>query len=156
MLNGCGGILDAIKMQAPASVSPLCPDFIKGNNNHQRGLGDGRITVDLLRFPDGHEVTPENFEYRVELWQESTEVQLAHLRRVRELFPDAAITGRDEGLLTGNVVFSKDLGEAVTLQGGLGLVSRAAGVTERYFAFALAPSPSWDFASNPINVEIIP
>ena len=39
----------------------------------------------------------------------------------------AAKTDRDESLFTGNAV----------LQFGLGYVSRAAGVTERYFAFAL-------------------
>jgi DNA repair photolyase len=60
---------------------------------HRRGLGAGRITVDLLRFTDGHEAMPADFEYRVNLWQERAEVQLAHLRRVRDFFPQATITG---------------------------------------------------------------
>jgi iron complex outermembrane receptor protein len=59
---------------------------------------------------------------------------------VRFYGPDAAVTSRDEGLFTGNVVASKKLGESVTLQAGLGYVSRAAGMTERYFAFANSPS----------------
>ena len=54
--------------------------------------------------------------------------------------PEAAKTDRDESLFTGNAVASKDLGSSVVLQLGLGYVSRAAGVTERYFAFALSPS----------------
>jgi iron complex outermembrane receptor protein len=66
---------------------------------------------------------------------------------VRFYGPDAAVTDRDEGLVTGNVVFSKYLGKAVTLQGGVGLVSRAAGATERYFAFA--PAPNGFLVGNP-------
>lgn len=58
---------------------------------------------------------------------------------VRFYGPEAARTSRDEGLLTGNVTFSKALGRSVTLEGGAGVVSRAAGMTERYFAFALSP-----------------
>jgi len=54
--------------------------------------------------------------------------------------PEAAKTDRDESLFTGNAVFSKDLGADVVLQVGLGHVTRAAGVTERYFAYALSPS----------------
>jgi len=53
--------------------------------------------------------------------------------------PQAAVTDRDEDLFTGNVVVSRSLGQNVTLQAGLGLVSRAAGVTERYFAYAMSP-----------------
>jgi len=59
---------------------------------------------------------------------------------VRFYGPDAAVTNRDEGLLTGNFVASRKLGGGVTLQAGLGYVSRAAGMTERYFAFAISPS----------------
>jgi iron complex outermembrane receptor protein len=59
---------------------------------------------------------------------------------VRFYGPQAAWTDRDEELVTGNAVFSRKLGKDLSLQGGLGLVSRAAGVTERYFAFALSPS----------------
>jgi iron complex outermembrane receptor protein len=53
--------------------------------------------------------------------------------------PEAALTNRSESLLTGNAVFSKPIGKRVVLQGGLGLAGRAAGLTERYFAFALSP-----------------
>ncbi len=60
---------------------------------HRLGLGSGRFTVDLLRFSDGHEATPAGFELRAHKWQEAAEVQLGHLRRVREFFPDATITG---------------------------------------------------------------
>jgi iron complex outermembrane receptor protein len=59
---------------------------------------------------------------------------------VRFYGPEAAVTNRDERLLTGNLLASQKLGETVTLQAGLGYVSRAAGMTERYFAFALSPS----------------
>jgi iron complex outermembrane receptor protein len=63
------------------------------------------------------------------------------IREAYQLFygPEAALTDRDESLVSGNAVFSRRLGEKLTLQGGLGLASRAAGVTERYFAFALSP-----------------
>ena len=54
--------------------------------------------------------------------------------------PEAAKTDRDESLFTGNAVFSKNLGGDVVLQFGLGYVTRAAGVTERYFAYALSPA----------------
>jgi iron complex outermembrane receptor protein len=65
-------------------------------------------------------------------------------RTVREWYvffygEDAAVTDRDEGLLTGNFLFSKEVGAGTTLFGGLGLVSRAAGAKERYFAFAMSP-----------------
>ena len=60
---------------------------------HRRGLSDGRFTVDLLRFSDGHEATPAGFEFRAHKWQESSEVQFGHLRRVRDFFPGATITG---------------------------------------------------------------
>jgi iron complex outermembrane receptor protein len=53
--------------------------------------------------------------------------------------PAAAVTDRDENLVSGNVLFSRNLGDRVTLQTGLGLVSRAAGMTERYFAYAMSP-----------------
>ena len=66
---------------------------------------------------------------------------------VRFYGPQAAETDRDEGLFSGNVVVSKELGERVILQGGLGIVARAAGVTERYFAFA--PAPNGFLVGNP-------
>jgi iron complex outermembrane receptor protein len=53
--------------------------------------------------------------------------------------PEAALTDRSESFLTGNAVFSKPIGERVIMWGGLGLAGRAAGLTERYFAFALSP-----------------
>jgi iron complex outermembrane receptor protein len=58
---------------------------------------------------------------------------------VRFYGADAAVTDRDESVFTGNAVFSTSLSDVVTLQGGVGFVSRAAGVTERYYAFALSP-----------------
>ena len=60
---------------------------------HQRGLGGGRITVDLLRFSRGHPATPDTFEYRAHKWQENIEIQRAHLAFVADLFPDAHRTG---------------------------------------------------------------
>jgi len=59
---------------------------------------------------------------------------------VRFYGEDAADTDRDEDLFSGNVVVSKDLSRLLTVQGGFGLSSRAAGVTERYFSFAPAPN----------------
>ena len=53
--------------------------------------------------------------------------------------PDAAVTSKSEGLVTANVLVGRDLNSRVGIEGGVGLVSRAAGVTERYFAFANAP-----------------
>jgi len=66
-------------------------------------------------------------------------------RTVRENYvlfygPAAAETDRDEGLFTGNVVASRDIGARLSLQVGAGLVSRAAGMSERYYAFAPAPN----------------
>ena len=58
---------------------------------------------------------------------------------VRFYGPEAAKTDRDESLFTGNAVFSKDLGSDVVLQFGLGYVSRAAGMTERYSAYGMSP-----------------
>jgi iron complex outermembrane receptor protein len=59
---------------------------------------------------------------------------------VRFYGEDAADTNRDEDLFSGNVVASRELGRLLTLQGGFGLCSRAASVTERYFSFAPAPN----------------
>jgi iron complex outermembrane receptor protein len=65
--------------------------------------------------------------------------------------PEAAKTDRDESLPSLNAVFYRTFSDDLTLEVGMGLVSRAAGVTERYYAFAPAPdgflvgNPSLDF-----------
>jgi DNA repair photolyase len=63
-------------------------EMMRANNLH-----DGRITVDLLRFSKRHPAIPNGYSYRAHKWQESPSVQRAHLAMVRELFPDAHITG---------------------------------------------------------------
>jgi len=67
---------------------------------HERGLGGGRFTVDLLRYSAGHPVirpkdaVPVSFGFRAHKWQEWPSRQLMHLRKVRDLFPGAAtLTG---------------------------------------------------------------
>jgi hypothetical protein len=57
------------------------------------GFADGRFTVDLLRYSKRHPAIEPGFEFRAKKWQESPEVQRAHLERVRGYFPDAVITG---------------------------------------------------------------
>lgn len=60
---------------------------------NEMGLGTGRFTVDLLRYSARHPAVPkEGFEFRAHKWQESPEVQRAHLQRVRDYFPRAHIT----------------------------------------------------------------
>ena len=59
----------------------------------KRGLHNGRFTVDLLRFSSKHPATPAGFELRAHKWQERPDVQVGHLRRVKEFFPGAIITG---------------------------------------------------------------
>jgi iron complex outermembrane receptor protein len=59
---------------------------------------------------------------------------------VRFYGPEAAKTDRDENLPTANAVVYRDFGDDVTFEAGVGLVSRAANMTERYFAFAPAPN----------------
>jgi iron complex outermembrane receptor protein len=66
---------------------------------------------------------------------------------VRFYGAEAADTDRDEDLVSGNVVVSRELTGPLTLQGGLGLVSRAAAMTERYFSFA--PGPNGFVVGNP-------
>jgi DNA repair photolyase len=82
---------------------------------NEMGFGTGRITVDLLRYSKRHpemmarriyhvgggevvgvdSITPVDagFEFRAHKWQESAEVQRAHLERVRGYFPNAIIAG---------------------------------------------------------------
>jgi iron complex outermembrane receptor protein len=65
-------------------------------------------------------------------------------RSIREWYvhyygPEAADTDRAEDLFTANVVASRGISDQLSLQAGLGYVTRAAGTTERYFAFAPAP-----------------
>lgn len=59
---------------------------------------------------------------------------------VRFYGPEAADTDRDEDLVSGNVLAVRDLGKRWSAHGGFGLVSRSAGMTERYFSFAPAPN----------------
>jgi len=66
---------------------------------------------------------------------------------VRFYGPEAAITDRDENLPSANAVLYRKFGEDVTFQAGLGLVSRAANMSERYFAFA--PAPNGYMVGNP-------
>jgi iron complex outermembrane receptor protein len=54
--------------------------------------------------------------------------------------PRAAVTDRDEDLISGNVLAVRSFGPRWEMHGGVGLVSRAAGMTERYFSFAPAPN----------------
>jgi iron complex outermembrane receptor protein len=61
--------------------------------------------------------------------------------------PEAADTGRSETTLSGNVVAGKDLTPRVTLEAGIGVASRAASVTERFFAYA--PAPGGYLVGNP-------
>jgi iron complex outermembrane receptor protein len=66
-------------------------------------------------------------------------------RTIRENYvwfygPGAAVTDRDEDLFSGNVLVVRDLGKRWSVHGGFGLVSRSAGMTERYFSFAPAPN----------------
>lgn len=65
-------------------------------------------------------------------------------KTVREQFvrfygPEAAEVKEDETLGSGNIVVNWQTNEWLTTYLGTGLASRAAGVTERYFAFAPAP-----------------
>jgi len=59
---------------------------------------------------------------------------------VRFYGPSAADTDRDENLLTANFVATRDISERFSIEAGVGRVERAAGMTERYFAFAPAPN----------------
>jgi iron complex outermembrane receptor protein len=66
-------------------------------------------------------------------------------RTVRENYaffygPAATVTDRDENLVSGNVLVSRETSERWSAYGGVGVVSRAAGMTERYFSFAPAPN----------------
>jgi iron complex outermembrane receptor protein len=61
--------------------------------------------------------------------------------------PEAAKTDRDESLPSANVVVHRTFAGGVTLEAGIGLVSRAASVTERYYAFA--PAPGGFLVGNP-------
>jgi DNA repair photolyase len=57
------------------------------------GLADGRITVDLFRFSKNHPARMRGFEFRAHKWQEMAETQRLQLQTVRDLFPNARITG---------------------------------------------------------------
>jgi iron complex outermembrane receptor protein len=59
---------------------------------------------------------------------------------VRYYGSEAAITDRNESLASGNVVAVWSVTRRSSIHGGLGLASRAAGMTERYFSFAPAPN----------------
>jgi iron complex outermembrane receptor protein len=58
---------------------------------------------------------------------------------VRFYGPEAADTDRDEDLVTANFVATRQVTERLSVQAGIGQVERAAGMSERYFAFAPAP-----------------
>jgi iron complex outermembrane receptor protein len=65
-------------------------------------------------------------------------------RTIREWYaqfygPEAAKTDRDESLPSANLVAHRDFDGGVAFEAGIGLVSRAASMTERYYAFAPAP-----------------
>jgi iron complex outermembrane receptor protein len=65
-------------------------------------------------------------------------------RTIREWYeqfygPEAAETDRDESLPSANAVAHRSFNGGVTVEAGVGLVSRAASMTERYYAFAPAP-----------------
>jgi iron complex outermembrane receptor protein len=61
--------------------------------------------------------------------------------------PEAAKTDRDESLPSANAVVHRTFAGGVTLEAGVGLVSRAASMTERYYAFA--PAPGGFMVGNP-------
>jgi len=61
--------------------------------------------------------------------------------------PEAATTNRDESLPSANAVMHRVFAGGVTLEAGIGLVSRAASMTERYYAFA--PAPGGYLVGNP-------
>lgn len=56
------------------------------------GFGEGRITVDLLRFSRGHPAIPEGFEFRAHKWQQPAKEQEACLEYIRESLPNAQLT----------------------------------------------------------------
>jgi iron complex outermembrane receptor protein len=61
--------------------------------------------------------------------------------------PEAAQVDREENLPSANIVVQRRLPKNVTIDTGLGLVTRAAGMTERYLAFGM--SPKGFFVGNP-------
>lgn len=66
------------------------------------------------------------------------------MRSVRENYAfwygeDALDTDRSEGLVSGNLLVERQVTPAMSAHVGLGVATRAASVTERYFAFAPAP-----------------
>lgn len=65
-------------------------------------------------------------------------------RTVRENYilfygPEAARTERSERLFSGNILVGRVLSPRLTFEGGLGVASRPASVTERFFSYAPAP-----------------
>jgi len=121
-----GGLLDFLskaRSQGASTVirwGPIVPNYGPYYDQladlvHEWGFGDGRFTVDLLRYSKRHpemrartvqhvgggdvvgtdRIAPADrgFEFRAHKWQEPPEVQRAHLERVRGYFPDATITG---------------------------------------------------------------
>jgi iron complex outermembrane receptor protein len=53
--------------------------------------------------------------------------------------PASGRTDRTERLFSGNVLIGRDLSARITVEGGFGVASRPAGVTERFFSYAPAP-----------------
>jgi len=82
---------------------PIFPDYEEeydalAEKVHDWGLGEGRFTVDLLRYSRNHPSYSRNLErlgftFRARKWQEQPDVQRAHLEQVREYFPKAHTTG---------------------------------------------------------------
>jgi DNA repair photolyase len=94
--------LDTARSQGASTVirwGPIIPGYEREYNAlahrvQDWGFSDGRFTVDLLRYSPSHPDSRQpGFELRAHKWQESPEVQRAHLEQVREYFPNAHITG---------------------------------------------------------------
>lgn len=99
--NDLLGFLSAAKGQGSSTVirwGPIIPGYEQeydalAQKVHDWGLGEGRVTVDLLRYSPSHpDAKQPGFELRAHKWQETPEIQRGHLERVREYFPNAHIT----------------------------------------------------------------
>ena len=120
--NDLLAFLHSAREQGASTVirwGPVIPGYERAYDGLARkvydwGFGSGRFTVDLLRYSKRHpemevrtvshvgggqivgvdQITPADagFEFRAHKWQETPEIQRAHLERVRGYFPNAHIT----------------------------------------------------------------
>lgn len=93
--------LKIVRKQGASTVirwGPVMPGYDEEYDNlaylvNETGFGNGRFTVDLLRYSPSHPDSRQpGFELRAKKFQERPEVQRAHLLQVREYFPNAHIT----------------------------------------------------------------